>query len=165
MSWWLSLKKYRKIMIETYSFLDSDCITFFKILFYFIYLFIFIHYRYGLRHWWLSYRVSALQSVVAGSISSGGDFGILRWWDLIRSKQQSSVPYVVRRCLADFLVRVIQFTRSIPLNKRIKICNIVVSDFEIHSRYYVHFQTYSWKRCGPPLLTVAFWLVNACNIK
>ena len=32
------------------------------------------------------------ESVVAGSISSGGDYGIHCWWDLIRSKQLSSVP-------------------------------------------------------------------------
>ena len=43
-------------------------------------------------NWWLSCRVSALQSVVAGSISSGGDYGIHCWWGLIRSKQLSSVP-------------------------------------------------------------------------
>ena len=43
-------------------------------------------------NWWLSCRVSALQSVVAGLISSGGDYGIHSWWDLIRSKQLSSVP-------------------------------------------------------------------------
>ena len=30
--------------------------------------------------------------VVASSISSGGDYGIHCWWDLIRSKQLSSVP-------------------------------------------------------------------------
>ena len=33
-------------------------------------------------NWWLSSRVLALQSVVAGSISSGGDYGIHCWWDL-----------------------------------------------------------------------------------
>ena len=43
-------------------------------------------------NWWLSCRVSALQSVVAGSISSGWDYGIHCWWDVIRSKQLSSVP-------------------------------------------------------------------------
>ena len=43
-------------------------------------------------NWCLSCRVSALQSVVTGSISSGGDYGIHCWWDLIRSKQLSSVP-------------------------------------------------------------------------
>ena len=42
--------------------------------------------------WWLSCRVLALQSVVAGSISSGEDYSIHCWWDLIRSKQPSSVP-------------------------------------------------------------------------
>ena len=35
-------------------------------------------------------RVWVLHSVVAGSISSGGDHGIRCWWDLIRSKQLSS---------------------------------------------------------------------------
>ena len=40
---------------------------------------------------WLSGRVSALHSVVAGLISSGGDHGIYRWWDLLRSKLLSSV--------------------------------------------------------------------------
>ena len=48
---------------------------------------------------WFSGRVSALRSVVAGSISR---------WDLIRSKQTSSVSYVTWKCLPDFLVMVIQ---------------------------------------------------------
>ena len=39
----------------------------------------------------LQSQVSAVQSVVAGSISSDGDHGIHCWWDLIRSKQLSSV--------------------------------------------------------------------------
>ena len=39
----------------------------------------------------VSCRVSALQSVVAGLISSGGDYGIHSRWDRIRSKQLSSV--------------------------------------------------------------------------
>ena len=43
-------------------------------------------------NWWLSCRVSVLQSVVTGSISSGGDYGMHCWWELIRSKQLSSVP-------------------------------------------------------------------------
>ena len=38
-----------------------------------------------------SCRVSAMQSMVAGSISSGGNHGIHCWWDLIRLKQLSSV--------------------------------------------------------------------------
>ena len=42
-------------------------------------------------NWWLSGRVSALHSVVAGSISSGGDHGICCWWNLIRLKQLSSI--------------------------------------------------------------------------
>ena len=41
--------------------------------------------------WWLSGRVLALHSVVAGLISSGGDHGIHCWWDLVRSKRLSSV--------------------------------------------------------------------------
>ena len=42
-------------------------------------------------NWWLSCRISALQSVVAGSISCGGDHSICCWWDLIKSKHLSSV--------------------------------------------------------------------------
>ena len=40
---------------------------------------------------WLRCRVSALQSLVAGSISSDGNHGVDLWWDLVRSKQLSSV--------------------------------------------------------------------------
>ena len=43
---------------------------------------------------WLGGRVSVLHSEVAGSVSSGGDHGIRCWWNLIRSKQFFSVPYV-----------------------------------------------------------------------
>ena len=48
-----------------------------------------------------------LHTVVVGSISSGGDHGIHCWWDLIRSKQLFSAPYVTCSCLPDFLVMVI----------------------------------------------------------
>ena len=41
--------------------------------------------------WWHSCRVLALQSMVAGSISSCGDHSMHCWWALIRSKQLSSV--------------------------------------------------------------------------
>ena len=41
---------------------------------------------------WLSCRISSLQSVVAGLISSGGDYSIHCWLDLIRSKQLTPVP-------------------------------------------------------------------------
>ena len=40
---------------------------------------------------WLSCRVSALQSVVAGSIFSGRDHSIHCWWDLIRFEQLSRI--------------------------------------------------------------------------
>ena len=40
---------------------------------------------------WLSCRVSALQSVVTGLISRGGDHGIHCWWNLIWSKQLCSI--------------------------------------------------------------------------
>ena len=43
-------------------------------------------------NWWLSCKVSALQSVVAGSISSDGGYVIHSWWYLIRSKHLLSVP-------------------------------------------------------------------------
>ena len=42
-------------------------------------------------NWYLSGRVSALHSVVTGSVSSGGDHGINCRWDLIRLKQLSCV--------------------------------------------------------------------------
>ena len=54
---------------------------------------------------WPSGRVSA--PVVVGSISSGGDHDVYCWWDLIRSKQLFSAPYVTWKCLPDFLVMVI----------------------------------------------------------
>ena len=53
-------------------------------------------------NWWLSGRVSALHSVVAGSISSGGDHGIHCWWDLIRLKQLSSVSVCRTQVFAGF---------------------------------------------------------------
>ena len=37
-------------------------------------------------------------------------FSMHCWWDLIRSKQLSSVSYVAWKCLLDFLVIVIQLT-------------------------------------------------------
>ena len=48
-----------------------------------------------------------LHTVVAGSISSGGDHGVHCGWDPIRSKQLFSAPYVECRCLPDFLVMAI----------------------------------------------------------
>ena len=53
-------------------------------------------------HWHLSGRVSALHSMVAGSISSGEDHGIHCWWDLIRSKQLSSVSVCRTQVFARF---------------------------------------------------------------
>ena len=41
--------------------------------------------------WCVSLIVSVLHSAVAGLISSGGDHGLHYWWDLISSKQQSSI--------------------------------------------------------------------------
>ena len=51
---------------------------------------------------WLSGRVSALHSVVTGSISSGGNHGIHCWWDLIRPKQLSSVSVCRTQVFAGF---------------------------------------------------------------
>ena len=42
-------------------------------------------------NWWLSGRVSVLNSVVTDSISSRGGHGILCWWDLLRLKQLLSI--------------------------------------------------------------------------
>ena len=51
---------------------------------------------------WLSCRVSALQSVVAGSISSGRNHNMHCWWNLIRSKQPSSVSVCHAEVFAGF---------------------------------------------------------------
>ena len=48
-----------------------------------------------------------LHTVVVGSISNGEDHRVHCWWDLIRSKQLFSAPFVAFRCLPDFLVMVI----------------------------------------------------------
>ena len=45
---------------------------------------------------------SVLHSVVAGSISSEEDHGILCWWDLIRSKQLLSVSVCHAQVFAEF---------------------------------------------------------------
>ena len=64
-----------------------------------------------------------LLTVVVGSISSGGDYGVHCWWDPIRSKQLFSVLYVARKCFLDFLDMIIPIyifiiqrkkTRAIP---------------------------------------------------
>ena len=52
---------------------------------------------------WLSGRVLALHSVVTGLSSSGGDHGVHCWWDLIRSKQLSSIS--VCHSKFDFLLK------------------------------------------------------------
>ena len=59
----------------------------------------------------LNGRISAQYSVVAGSISCGGDQGTQSWWELIRSKKLSSGFVCRKLCLLDFLVMVIQFIR------------------------------------------------------
>ena len=58
---------------------------------------------------WLSVRVSALRSVVTGSISSGADHGIHCWWDLIRSKQLFSGFVCHEKCLPEFQIMAIQY--------------------------------------------------------
>ena len=60
-------------------------------------------------NWWLSCRVSALQSVVAGSSSRGGDHSIHCWWDLLGRNSCPVFPYVECKCSPDFLFMVIQF--------------------------------------------------------
>ena len=58
----------------------------------------------------VSGRVSALESEVAGSISSGEDHGIRCWWDLIKSKQLSCVSVCHVKVFAEFSSR----ANSIP---------------------------------------------------
>ena len=59
---------------------------------------------------WPSGRVSAVNAVVAGSISSGGDHAIHYRWHQIRSKQLYRVPYVACDCLPIFLAIIIKFS-------------------------------------------------------
>ena len=48
-----------------------------------------------------------LHTMIVGSISSGGGFGVHCWWDLIWSKQLFSATYIKCRCLPDVLFMVI----------------------------------------------------------
>ena len=68
--------------------------------------------------WWLSGRVYALHSVVTGLISSGRDHGIYTWWDLIRSKQQSSVSVCHAQVFGGFSGRDDSIHNIIPLLKK-----------------------------------------------
>ena len=52
--------------------------------------------------WFISGRVLALHSVVAGSISSGGDHCICWWWVRIKSKQLSSISVCRMQVYAGF---------------------------------------------------------------
>ena len=69
-------------------------------------------------NWWVSCRVSALYSVVAGSISSRGDYGINCCWDLIRSKQLFSVSVCHAQVFAEFSGRDTSIYNIIPLLKK-----------------------------------------------
>ena len=69
-------------------------------------------------NWWFSRRVSTLQSVAAGLITSGGVHGIHCWWDLIRSKQLSSVSVCPASVLAAFSGHVDSIQNIIPLLKK-----------------------------------------------
>ena len=82
---------------------------------------------------WLSGRVSALHSVVAGSISSGGDHSIHCWWDLIRSKQLSSVSVCCGQVITRFSGHGNSIHNIIPLLKKEKcIPNPRCRWFQIH---------------------------------
>ena len=71
---------------------------------------------------WLSDRVSTLQSVVAGSIPSGGDHGIHSWRDLIRSKQLSSGSVCRALVYAGFSGHGNSIHNLIPLLKKNRKC-------------------------------------------
>ena len=60
----------------------------------------------------------ALHSVVAGSISNGGDHGIHCWWDLIRSKPLSSVSVCCSQVFAGFSSNGNSIHNIIPLLKK-----------------------------------------------
>ena len=69
---------------------------------------------------WLGCRVSAQQSVVAGSISSSGDHGIHCWWDQITSKLLSSVSVCGVYVFAGFSGHGHSIHNIIPLHKKEK---------------------------------------------
>ena len=58
------------------------------------------------------------------------DHGVHRWWNLIRSKQLFSAPYVACRCLPDFFVMVIS--------------NIIY--IYIYIYIYIGFNRYRWRK-------------------
>ena len=90
-----------------------------------------------------SSRVSALDSVVAGSISCRGDDGIHCRWNIIRSKQLSSGSVYRAQCLRDLLIIVI---RLIIYNTHLKnVClflsncdNLFTEMFSMDSNHRPH---------------------------
>ena len=91
-------------------------------------------------------------TVVVGSISCGGDHGVHCWWDLIRSKQLFSAPYVARRCLLDFLVWVISNKQT----KYIQLIHHYSKLPHIHSLPKIH-------KYGIPLRPIVSNRGSACH--
>ena len=85
---------------------------------------------------WLSCKVSALKSVVAGSISCGGDHGIYCWWDLTTSKQRSSVSVSCAQMFPEFSGHGNSIHNIIPL----------LNKTNIHYSNYYSSITMSWTR-------------------
>ena len=92
-----------------------------------------------------------LHTVLAGSISSGEDHGVPCWWDLIRSKQLFSAPYVACRCLPDFLVMVISNIIYQFLHSKITYIYIHIYMYELS------FNVWSYINWVAPAVVVQPW--------
>ena len=75
-----------------------------------------------------------LHTVVVGSFSSGGDYGVHCWWAPIRSKQLFSVPYVACMCLPDFLVMI----NLIYIYIYIYVCQNVLYSSNLYIYIYIY---------------------------
>ena len=101
--------------------------------------------------YYLSGRVSALHSLGSSSIPRVEDHGIHCWWDLIRSKQQSSGSVCDAQCLLDFLVIVIQVVIPLLRNRNcvyiyIYIYNLLVIKTILNSKTYSYTYPWQWPR-------------------
>ena len=86
--------------------------------------------------WILSGRVSVLHSVVTGSISSVEDHGIHCWWDLISSKQLSSVSVCRAQGFAGFSGQRNLIYYIIPQLKKRKCTDFCV--FLVFDSFYIY---------------------------
>ena len=108
---------------------------------------------------WLSGRVSARHSVVAGSISSRGDHGIPYLWDLTRSKQLFSVSVCHRQVFGGFsghgnsiYNNGKHFFFNSPKERLLFVTSLLLI-------LYVHvFTSYNVLECPPTLYGIFIWI-------